>query len=126
MATNPRLVGELTQTIAAELRAQRVARRLKQEEVSAATGIPVNTLSKIERGLTAIDVEQIEKIAIFYGMLPEELWSLARRNASIRQGKESVYLPDGRLNPSKTRGFTPSPEDIAELPDGPHGEGDVK
>jgi len=86
--------------------------------VSEATGIPVNSLSKIERAQTAIDIEQIEKIADAYGMLPEDLWASARHNAQRKAGREQrerTYLPNGRLNPAQIKGFPASDEEIAEL-----------
>lgn len=122
VATNSRVVGAWTRTIAAELRNQRVSRRLKQEEVSAATGIPVNTLSKMERGQTAIDMEQIEAIAErAFNMLPEDLMALARKHeaervaAEKKMAAEETYLPDGRLNPANIRGGKPSKQDLDEL-----------
>lgn len=79
------------------------------------TGIPANTISKIERGLTAIDLEQVEKISTSYGLLPEELISMARRNAAACEGKATVYQSDGMLDPSNTRGFVTPADHIAEL-----------
>jgi transcriptional regulator with XRE-family HTH domain len=117
VATNARDIGGLTRMIADEIRLQRQDRRWKQEQVSAATGIPVNTLSKIERAQTAIDIEQIEKIANAFGMLPEVLWTSARENARRRAARDSeqIYLPNGRINPAQTKGFPASDEDIAEI-----------
>lgn len=115
VATNPRVVGELTLSIANEVRRQRQHRVWQQAELSAASDIPQGTLSRIERGLTAIDVEQIEKIAKAYGMQAEELVSLARRNAALQDGEQFVYRPDGSLNPSQTKGFPVSDSHIAEL-----------
>lgn len=116
MAQNSRDIGRLTQMIADEIRFQRQDRKLSQEQVYTATGIPVNTLSKIERAQTAIDVEQIEKIANAFGMLPEDLWASARRNAQRKAVRDDqIYLPSGRLDPTQTRGFPVSDDDVAEL-----------
>lgn len=101
--------------VAAEVRAQRVERRLTQEEVSVITGIPVTTLSKIERGQTAIDVEQLALLARVFEMTFEQLVATARSVAASRRQPEEIYLADGALNPANTRGFAPAEEDIDEL-----------
>lgn len=115
VASKSRDIGPLTLMIAREISAERAARRLKQEQVSAATGIPINTLSKIERGQTAIDIEQIEKIAAAFGILPEDLWAAARRRAARQEPPSDIYLPNGQLDPTKVRGFPPTEEEVTEL-----------
>lgn len=119
MATNSRAVGDSTLTIAAELRAQRTARRLKQEEVSAGSGVPVTTLSKLERGQTAIDSEQIEALARFYGMTGPELWDLAQRKADMAKAGDPVSKAaaqgEAALKSGKIRLVPPDDDDIAEF-----------
>lgn len=119
VATNPRRVGALTRIVASETRNQRLHRGMEQKDLSVATGIPVNTLSKIERAQTAIDMEQIDLIAAAFKMLPEDFMALARKHEKERarevQATEEAYLPDGRLNPANTRGRTPSEKHLDEL-----------
>jgi transcriptional regulator with XRE-family HTH domain len=92
---------------------------MEQKDVSAATGIPVNTLSKIERGQMAIDMEQIDLLAAAFKMLPEDLMALARKHdkARIREAQkaEEVYLASGKLNPANTRGKSPSSEHMDSI-----------
>ncbi|MFI7191408.1 helix-turn-helix domain-containing protein [Nocardia nova] len=119
MATNSRRVGAWTRTIASEVRNQRLNRGLEQKDVSAATGIPVNTLSKIERAQTAIDMEQIDLLAAAFKMLPEDLMALARKHDEEREKEtrqtEEVYLASGRLNPANTRGRSSSSERVKSV-----------
>ena len=88
---------------------------MKQSTVSERTGIPVNSLSKIERAQMAIDSEQITTLAQFYGMLPEELWHRARVHSATLTGGEPLYQADGSLDASAARDFEPSDSDIQEL-----------
>lgn len=116
VATNPRTVGPFTLRVAAEVRRQRLRRRWQQDELARYSGVPQGTLSRLERGLTAIDVEQIEQLATTFGMLAEEFLSSARAN----EGKpiepdEETYLPNGQLNPANTKGAKPSKERLNEL-----------
>lgn len=83
--------------------------------MSVAADIPQGTLSRIERGLTAIDAEQIEKLAMAFGMQAEDLVSLARHNAALKVGDSVVYQLDGSLDPSTTKGFRTSASHISKL-----------
>lgn len=101
------------------MRNQRLNRGLEQKDVSAATGIPVNTLSKIERAQMAIDMEQIDLLAAAFKMLPEDLMALARKHDEERtreaQKTEEVYLASGKLNPANTRGRPSSSERVKSV-----------
>lgn len=114
VATNPRDVGEFTRTIANEVRLQRLERRWKQEKLSEKAEINRATLSRMERGVVAIDMEQLDRLAQAFEMAPEELVASARRRAQGKGGDET-YLPDGRLNPANIRGGKPSKQDLDEL-----------
>lgn len=115
MATNPRDVGEFTRTIAEEVRLQRLERRWKQEQLSEKADINRATLSKMERGVVAIDMEQLDRLARAFGMAPEELVAGARHRAAQRKGGDDTYLPSGRLDPTKVRGGKPSEQDLDDL-----------
>jgi transcriptional regulator with XRE-family HTH domain len=81
MATNARAIGPLTRQVAAEIRATRARLKLTQDALAMATGIPANSLSQMENGKMAIDVEQIERIALAFGIPPEKFFAAALSNA---------------------------------------------
>ncbi len=73
-------------------------------------------LSKIERGIAAIDSEQIFRLARAFDQEPEEFIISARKNWNTPvEPSEEIYLADGRLNPANTRGAVTSDEHLAEL-----------
>ncbi|WP_280454873.1 helix-turn-helix domain-containing protein, partial [Nocardia brasiliensis] len=93
MATNPRVVGALTKAVSAEIRRQRAARKWKQERVSEASGIVQATLSRLERGVVAIDLEQLDGLAHAFGMTPERLLAEGGPHA---QGRPNTKHPGAR------------------------------
>ncbi|MCL2600044.1 MAG: helix-turn-helix domain-containing protein [Treponema sp.] len=50
------------------LKHYRKARKLSQEELSEETGISVKHLSSIERGLTFVSADLLEKLAAYFGI----------------------------------------------------------
>jgi len=108
MATNPRQIGESTRLIAAAIRAARSAQGKTREELARLTGIPLSTLTKIEKEQAAIDVEQLARISSAFGQDMDEFVKAARRNAKL-------YRPDGSLNPADTTGYRLSAEEMHEL-----------
>uniref|UniRef100_UPI002456A73F helix-turn-helix domain-containing protein n=1 Tax=Nocardia brasiliensis TaxID=37326 RepID=UPI002456A73F len=98
MATNPRVVGALTKAVSAEIRRQRAARKWKQERVSEASGIVQATLSRLERGVVAIDLEQLDGLAHAFGMTPELLLAEARRN-SVAPANTKPPAPPAQATP---------------------------
>lgn len=70
MATNARQAGAFTACIAGEIRGLRAKRGVTQAKLASASGIARSTLTKIESGDYAIDVEQLGKIANALGVDP--------------------------------------------------------
>lgn len=68
MATNARQAGQFTAHIAAEIRGLRAKRGMTQAALAASSEIARSTLTKIEKGDYAIDVEQLGKIARALGV----------------------------------------------------------
>ncbi|MBF6187592.1 helix-turn-helix transcriptional regulator [Nocardia farcinica] len=83
---------------------------MTQEELSRRAQIPIATLRKIEKEQSAIDVEQLNRIAESFGQDMGEFVHYARRNATL-------YRRDGSLNPADTRGYKVSDTELEELAD---------
>lgn len=134
VATNPREVGELTLSIANEVKIQRTAAELTQGQLADQAQIAGSTLSKIERGLMAIDTEQIDRLAAAFKMKPEDFVASARqrtrrneefhaavareKKARLRKDRELQhdpdYRPDGTLDPDAVRGAVEPDDHLAE------------
>lgn len=115
MATNPRDVRDLTLAVAAEIRQQRAGRGIKQEELAAAADIHQSTLSRMESGKSAIDLEQVDRIAQAFGMKPGDFIDTARKHAAEREQLKAAYRPDGTLDPEEVRGVAESDEHLDEI-----------
>ncbi len=63
---------------------------LKQDRLSELARIPVSTLSQIENGRMAVDMEQLYRIAAAFNTTPDELIAAATRNAPNYQAPEST------------------------------------
>lgn len=100
--------------VAAELRAQRGAHGLTLAGLEERTGIKQAQLSRMQREVTAIDMEQLAAIADAFGMTPEEFLGSARRNAQRRRA-DAVYRPDGTLDPEVVRGTGESDDHVADI-----------
>lgn len=100
--------------VAAELRGQLRARELTLARMEELTGIKQAQLSRMQRAVIAIDMEQLDAIATAFRMTPEEFLGSARRNAHRRTG-EAVYLPDGTLDPEVVRGTDESDDRVAAI-----------
>lgn len=59
--------------VAAELRAERAALGLTQEQVSGLSGIPLVTVQRLLAAKRAIDVEQLDKLARALGTTAERV-----------------------------------------------------
>ena len=81
---------------------------MTQEELSRRTGISEETLRKMERGRTFIDVEQLGWIAKAFGQDLGQFMRFAYDNAKL-------YRADGSLNPADTTGYRLSAEEMREL-----------
>lgn len=55
------------------LRAHRKARKLTQQKVADGIGVSFNTVSGWETGARTMDMEDLEKLAVFYGVHPAAL-----------------------------------------------------
>jgi transcriptional regulator with XRE-family HTH domain len=118
MATNARAIGPLTRQVAAEIRATRARLKLTQDALAMATGIPANSLSQMENGKMAIDVEQIERIALAFGIPPEKFFAAALSNAraDTHAGLANQGSGANERHPDDDWEIgTPSPESIAIL-----------
>lgn len=73
MATNARDLGALTEAVAAEIRSIMGVRNMNQADLSRATGIHKATVSSMLNVKSAIDMEQVGKIADALEMDPDEL-----------------------------------------------------
>ncbi|MFI6215683.1 helix-turn-helix domain-containing protein [Nocardia brasiliensis] len=78
MATNARETGWLTEAVAAEIRALLGYRKMKQIDLSRATGIHKATLSAMLRAQAAIDIEQLAAMADALDVDPGEIMRKAR------------------------------------------------
>lgn len=112
MATNARDIGPLTLMVGAEIYSQRRRRDMRQDQLSELAGIAVSTISRMERGRSAIDLEQCERIAAAFGLTPEALIHAARLSASASQ---IAYRPDGTLDPEYLSGIRAGGSRMAEL-----------
>lgn len=81
---------------------------MTQADLSARAGVSEETLRKMERGRTSIDVEQLGWIAKVFG---QDLGQFMR----FAYGLGDLYRPDGSLNPADTTGYRLSPEEMREL-----------
>ncbi|MCM6776230.1 helix-turn-helix domain-containing protein [Nocardia sp. CDC159] len=115
MAANAREAGWFTRAVASQLRAQLGVRKLRQADLVRATGIPKATLSSLLSGDTAIDLEQMRKIANALGIEVADIWTAAEQQGDPDVGGEDIYLADGTLNPLYTRGVPESDKHIEEL-----------
>lgn len=115
MATNPRDVRDLTLAVAAEIRQQRAGRGIKQEELAVAADIHQSTLSRMESGKSAIDLEQVDRIAQAFGMRPGDFIDTARKHAAEREQLKAAYRPDGTLDPEEVRGVAEPDEHLDAL-----------
>ncbi|MGW6121454.1 helix-turn-helix domain-containing protein [Nocardia sp. NPDC055165] len=68
--------------VAAQLRAERARRNMRQTELASMTGIHVSTLSKIEQGKTTMSFDQLFLIAKAFEMEPGDFLNAAQREAS--------------------------------------------
>jgi transcriptional regulator with XRE-family HTH domain len=101
--------------VAAEIRSQRAARDMKQEALAEAADINVATLSRMERGQRAIDLEQVDRIARALKMRTTDFIDSAIRHAEERAQKEEIYLPDGSLDLAIASTGIPSDEEFREV-----------
>jgi transcriptional regulator with XRE-family HTH domain len=101
--------------VATEVRVQRAAQKLDQKVLAELAGIPRPTLSRMERGLVAIDMEQLDRLAQAFGMTPEEFMASARRTADAQKNRDAIYLPDGSVDPAIANTVPPSEEHMEEL-----------
>jgi transcriptional regulator with XRE-family HTH domain len=85
--------------VAAEIRSQRAARKMKQDALADAADINTATLSRMERGQRAIDLEQVDRIARALGMRTADFIDAAIKHADERARKEEIYLVDGSVDP---------------------------
>lgn len=123
MATNPREIGALTRAVAAELRVLIAERQLRKDLLAADAGLSAATLSKMVAGKSAIDIEQIDRIAGALEISPSALMdaAIARRNRTEAEegvelgAREDVYLPDGTINPAIGGTVPTTPEHREEL-----------
>lgn len=106
MATNARVITDLTVQVGAEIRNQRTIRGWTQPELADAVGsVAASTLSRMENGVSAIDLAQIEAIAAAFSMRPEDLIHMARARAEVDltvyespKPPAEMFSEDGRLD----------------------------
>jgi transcriptional regulator with XRE-family HTH domain len=71
----------------------RLKRGLSLRDIAAETGVADSLLSKMERGLTAQPTQSnLNRLAEFYEIDPEELWTLADYHISTRLPAVGPYL----------------------------------
>ncbi len=83
----------INQAAARMIRAQREDAGLTQQQVYELAGIPRATYSKIENGETAIDVTQIEKVAIALNVDPEDFIVKIYASKSNSQVTRAIRSP---------------------------------
>jgi len=101
--------------VAAEIRSQRAARSMKQDALAEAADINTATLSRMERGQRAIDLEQVDRIARALGMRTADFIDSAIKHAEERAKKEEIYLSDGSVDPAIASNVPTSPDQAEEL-----------
>lgn len=94
--------------IATAIRMTRAAKRMTQEDLSGRSGIPIPTLSKIEKAQTAIDVDQLDRITRAFG---QDMGDFVRRAYLTAE----LYQADGSLNAAEITGYALSDEEMREL-----------
>ena len=87
-------------------RAAAARRNVTQGRLSEMSGIPLGTLSKIMRGISAIDVEQLFVLCTALGVDPVELMTTAERQAddSHTQSEQSQRAAGTASGGAPTRG----------------------
>ena len=75
----PRESLTLEQAIGQVLCKERLARRLKQVEVSAATNFSVRSIGTMEHGTQSMTIRSLDALAMFYDLPVEELIIRAKR-----------------------------------------------
>lgn len=102
------------------MRSQRSKRQMGQAELAAAVDLAISTISRMETGLAAIDLEQLERIAQAFEMEPEQLIFVARRTAQIAAAAEAaeaaLYKADGTLDPASIIGIELTDAEMDDLP----------
>jgi len=78
----------ITDTIGKKLRALRLSKGLTQEELAFRLGISLPAYSKIERGITDVNISRLEQISIELGVKPKVFFE------EYRLGDDSVVLSD--------------------------------
>jgi transcriptional regulator with XRE-family HTH domain len=78
MATGARQIDRHMQAIMAIFKELREALSLTQVQVARAASIYPATVGKIERGVSAIDVGQLNRVAAAFGLLPDHFHLAAR------------------------------------------------
>ncbi|KIA63053.1 hypothetical protein FG87_22115 [Nocardia vulneris] len=96
---------------------------MRQDALAAAADIPVDTLSKIERGLAAIDMEQLARIAAAFKLSPDDFIGTALSRANWHHGGRARHLhqvqtADQEAHPKNTGNgalLTPNDEEDDEV-----------
>lgn len=114
MATNARPVGAFTRKVAAEIRSRRKRMLLKQDYVSSTAAIPLSTLSQLENGRSAIDMEQLERLAEVLQISPDGLIREAIRNAPADADMGPLVTSTGSVAAASTADQHASIEAYAE------------
>jgi transcriptional regulator with XRE-family HTH domain len=88
---------------------------MKQDALAEAADINTATLSRMERGQRAIDLEQVDRIARALKMRTADFIDSAIQHAEERARKEEIYLPDGSVDPAIASTVPTSDEHVEEL-----------
>jgi transcriptional regulator with XRE-family HTH domain len=86
-----------TEKVGARIRELRVTRRMSLAHVANASGLSKGHLSSVERGLSAITVETIERLAQGMGLPPMYILAFAKDDERARIADLLLYFPAREL-----------------------------
>lgn len=109
MPSGRRAPSAFTQAVAAELRAAAARQKLRPSDLAERTRIPVQTLRKLLAGDSAIDVEQLNKLADALRMQPRELIELATRAMKSDDDRRDADIQVAAYESPEPKGL-PEPE----------------
>lgn len=94
MASEARRIGPYTKLVAFIIKDMREALPLTQLQLAHIAEIKPATMSKIERGVSTIDMEQVHRIAVALGVTPGAILKVADREIGVGDLVASIRLSD--------------------------------
>jgi len=88
MPTNGRYIGEMSEAVSAELRAELARRKIPVRTMASLTGIPLSTLQRTLNAQRAVDVEDLNEFCTFLDIETSEL--IARATLVARAAQKNI------------------------------------